>query len=107
MGRDDQHPRGADEADHIIGDALGGSGDFRSGNIIPLSRHLNRGAYNAWENYGVKPLVKTSKRVCVIVTLEYNETIQKKYDDKPTRPTYLHYHVWADGKHHYKGFSND
>jgi RsiW-degrading membrane proteinase PrsW (M82 family) len=86
-----------DDAGHGIGRNLGGPGGKTSFNIFPQSPHVNRGAFQQFEQQIVRA-VQSGKDVFVRVV--------PKYAPGATRPHEIYYYVRIDGKTVLRVFPN-
>lgn len=85
-----------DDAGHIIGKQLGGTGG--KANIFPQNLRINRGEYAQFEGR-VANLVSESGSVSINISFEY--------DDGGTRPSKINYDVTSiDGKRLTQSFKN-
>jgi hypothetical protein len=93
-----------DDAGHVLGNQLGGSGRVDGMNLYPQNLSENRGLQRAREDW-VYGEVNAGKCVCVKITLRY-DPIGFNVQTHPARPTKVIYEVWVNGMHSQQEWQN-
>lgn len=84
---------------------MGGRGGYY--NLFPVHPSINKREYIVAEN-AARNAIRQFGEACIVVMFEYDPNIQAKKNDKLTRPTSMHYMVWAKGQYVYdEVISND
>ena len=94
VGKGDQ--KEDDDRGHIIGDRFDGSNGL--GNLIPQNFHINRGAYNAFEEELAKEIADHKDVYLEIILI---------YDGETHRPSHIVAYYCIDGKEGTEIFPND